>query len=142
MWKSVFDVGKILASLLAWVLCASLPADFGFAKPLGRGTQDQAGDIRRMRSQVAGLRPGTPIEVRFIGKEKVRAQLGDSDADGFTLQAQGSAASERRARFAEVNSLNVVRSKRGRTAAWVAMGVMTGVVVVALAVYLKYRSNE
>jgi len=88
------------------------------------------------------LRPGTLIEIRFISKEKVRARLGESDAEGFTVQTQGAAASQRRIAFAEVRSLRPVQSTRGRVATWIVAGALIGVVAVALAILLKERSNE
>jgi len=140
--KSIFEMRKVLACLLALVLSVSLVADSAFAKPFGHGPKSQANDISQIRAQVARLRPGTLIEVRFIGKEKERARLGESDADGFTLQIQGAAASERRVRFADVRSVRPVQSTRAKAAAWIVAGALIGVVVVALAVFLKERSNE
>lgn len=142
MLKPVFEVRKVLACLLALVLSVSLVADPAFAKPFAHGPKDQAKDISQIRTQVARLRPGTLVEVRFISKEKARARLGESDADGFTLQIQGAAASERRVRFADVRSLRPVQSTRGKVATWIVAGALIGVVVVALAVFLKERSNE
>jgi hypothetical protein len=142
MLKFISETRQFVACLLTLVLSVSLGADSAFAKPLGRGPKDQASDISQIRTQVAQLRPGTLIEVRFTSKEKVRARFGESDADGFTLQTQGAAASERRVKFAEVRSLRPVQSTRGRVATWIVAGALIGVVVVALAVYLKYRSNE
>lgn len=138
----IFEARRILASLLTIALSVSLSVDSGFAKPLGHGPKDQAGDISRILTQVARLRPGTLIEVRFISKEKVRARLGESDADGFTIRTQGAAASERRVKFAEVQSLRPVQSKRSRVVTWIVAGALVGVVVVALALFLKEKSNE
>ena len=138
MLKTVFRVRGTLASVLALLLWM----DFGIAKPGRLGSDDQAGDTTRIRGQVAGLQPGTPIEVRFISNEKVRAQLGSRDADGFTLRVQGSGAPERRVRFVEVKSLKVVQSRHGRMGLWITLGVVAAVVVVALAIYTKYRNNE
>jgi hypothetical protein len=142
MLKSIFEARKAPACLLTMVLSVSLGADSAFAKPLGHGPKDQASDVSQIRTQVARLRPGTLIEIRFISKEKVRARLGESDAEGFTVQTQGAAASQRRIAFAEVRSLRPVQSTRGRVATWIVAGALIGVVAVALAILLKERSNE
>ena len=138
----IFEARRTLASLLTIALSVSLSVDSGFAKPLGHGPKDQAGDISQIRTQVARLRPGALIEVRFTSKEKVRARLGENDADGFTIRTQGTAASERRVKFAEVRSLRPLQSKRSGVVTWIVAGALVGVVVVALAVFLKEKSNE
>jgi hypothetical protein len=135
MLMFIFGARHPLAWLLTLVLSGAVLTDSGFART-------PAGDASRIRSQVSQLHLGTIVEVRFINQEKVRARLASSDAEGFTLQAQDPAASERRVSFAEVKSLKAVQSRRSKVATWIVAGALIGVVVVALAVYLTYRHNE
>ena len=141
MSSSVASARKALASGLMFVLAASLAADSGFARPAANG-RDQASDASRLREQVAHLPPGGLIEVRFVGREKVRGRLGVFESDGFTVKLQDPSASERRIAFADVKSVKAILSTRNRVASWIIVGVAVAVVVVVLAVYLTYHHNE
>jgi hypothetical protein len=124
-----------------FVLAASLATDSGFARPAANGRQDQAGHASRLREQVAHLPPGGLIEVRLLSREKVRGRLGVVESDAFAIKLQG-AASERRIAFADVKSVKAIPSTRSSVVGWIIAGVVIGVVVVALAVYLTFRHNE
>ena len=136
--RFIFAIRKILALVVVLVLWT----DSGAARPLPRGPQDQTDHIAKIRSQVAGLKPGTHIVVRLMDKQKLRGQLGASDADGFTLQTLGPPAAERRVSFAGVKSLTTVSSKGVRAATWIIAGAVVAVVVIAVALLLEFKHNS
>lgn len=125
---------KVLATLLAVLLWA----DAGFAKH-PREPGDRAAEIRAIRTRLAALHPGTPVELRLLSGEKVRGRLVSDDPAGLTLRQNTSA---RYIRMDDVKSLKPVPSKGGRVVIWICAGALIGVVVVALAILLKERSNE
>ena len=134
----VFAIRKTLALVVVFVLWT----DPGAARLFARSPKDQTNHIAKIRTQVAAINPGKQIEVRLMDKQKLRGQLGASDAEGFTLQMQGAAPSERRVSFAEVKSLTAVSGKGVRVVTWIIAGAVVAVVVVALAIYLQFRHNE
>ena len=136
--RFTFAIRKILALVAVLVLWT----DSGVARPLPHGPQDQADHIAKIRSQVAGIKPGKLIQVRLMDKQKLRGQLGASDADGFTLQTQGRAAAERRVSFAEVKSVTTVSSKGVRATTWIIAGAVVAVFVIAVVVFLAEKHNE
>lgn len=138
----VMAARKFLASGLMFVFVASLAADSGFARPAANGRRGQAGDVSRLREQVAHLPPGGLIEVRLVSDEKVRGRLGAVESDAFALKLQDGSPSERRIAFADVKSVKAILSRGNRVASWIIVGVGVAVVVVVLAVYLTYRHNE
>lgn len=107
-----------------------------------RGPQNQTNHIAKIRSQVANLKPGTHLVVKLMDKQEVRGQLGASDADGFTLQTQGSLAAERRVSFAEIKSVTRPSSKGLRAATFIIAGVVVAAVVIGVVFLLAERHNE
>jgi hypothetical protein len=132
---------KILASALMLVLAASLVQDSVFARPAANGRRDRAGDASRLREQVAHLPAAGLIEVRLVSRERVRGCLGVVESDAFAIKLQD-AAPERRIAFADVKSVKAIPSTRSSVVGWIVAGVVIGVVVIALAVYLSFRHNE
>jgi len=126
---------KTLASLLMFVFAASLPTDSVFASPAANGS------FGRLRRQVAHLRAGALIEVRFLNRENVRGRLGAVDPDGFALKLHASA-SERHIAFAEVKSVKAIQSKGSKVAVWIVVGVLVVAVVAAIGVYLTFRHSK
>lgn len=124
------------------MLAASVATDSVFARPAANGRGDQAGDASRLREQVAHLPAGGLIEVRLVTREKVRGRLGVVESDGFAIKLQDPSASEHRIAFADVKSVKAIQGRGGRVVGWIVAGVVIGVVVVALAVYLTFRHNE
>jgi hypothetical protein len=127
---------KTLASVLMFVFAASVLTDSVFASPAANGS-----DFGRLRRQVAHLRAGALIEVRFLNRENVRGRLGAVDPDGFALKLHASA-SERHVAFAEVKSVKAIQSKGSRVATWIVAGVLVLAVVAAIGVYLTFRHSK
>lgn len=125
---------KTLASVLMFVL-ASLSADSLFATPAN------AGGSGRLRAQVAHLRAGARIEVRFVDQDRVRGRLGAVEPDGFALKLEDGSASERHIAFADVKSVKAIQSTRTKVAVWIVAGVVIVAVVAAVGVYLTFRHS-
>jgi hypothetical protein len=134
------EARRALASVLMSVLVAPLATAPAFARSAATGRRDQAGDASRLREQIAHLRAGARIEVRFVNRETVRGRLGAVEPDGFALMPQDRSASERRVAFAEVTSVKAIQS-RGKVAVEVGVVVVAAVGVAALVIDLAVRSS-
>jgi len=139
MCSFVIEARKTLASVLIFVLAASLTTNSVFARSAANGSSEQAGDASRLREQVAHLPASALIEVRFVNREKVRGRLGAVEPDGFALMPQDRSASERRVAFTDVKSVKAIQSKRS-VATKIAVVVVAGACVAALVIYLAARN--
>jgi hypothetical protein len=93
--------------------------------------------------QVSRLRQGSFIEIRYLDGKKERGYLVATASDGIDVQKNDRRnAPPHRVAFAEVKSVRAVEPSHTPPAAWIAAGVIVGVVVAAVIVYAIFRHNE
>jgi hypothetical protein len=119
---------RLLAIVLALALSYQVSADSETARP-------------DPKDQIANLAPGTKMTVTTKSGEVVRGHFSSMAGDHFTL-ATGRAKTLRSISYAEVDKVTVQPKTHTPPGAWIAFGVIVGVVVIAVAVFFIERHNE
>ena len=97
----------------------------------------------RIKNQINSIRPGTYIEIKLNDGSKERGYLSSVESDGFSIRSgDPKTGVEARTPFDRVRSVKTVMPAHTPALAWIATGIVAGVVVAALVVYLVFRGNE
>jgi hypothetical protein len=96
-----------------------------------------------IQQQLVEINPGALIQVRLGDKSKMRGRLGKISQDGFLiLSATGGEVKEQKLAFADVQSVKEIeRHHRGRTAAYILVGVAAGVGILMLIAVIAYATS-
>ena len=100
------------------------------------------GQTTSLAKQIHNLLSEILVEVRLQSGLKERGHLAERTANGFELKPVNAARGNQHSiAFGEVQSIRKIEKTHTPIAAWIAFGAIVGVVVVAVAAYLVFRSN-
>ncbi|MFN7998217.1 MAG: hypothetical protein U0Q18_31640 [Bryobacteraceae bacterium] len=96
-----------------------------------------------IRDQVARIPIGASIEIRLRDAPKLQGSLSARDETSLTAKTgEGANAKEERVAYDRIRSVKLrQRAHVARTIAWIAAGVVVGIVVIAVVLYAKVRNN-
>jgi hypothetical protein len=108
-----------------------------------RAPQEQASAKSSLKQRVLEIPPLSMVEIRLNNKERLRGRLGQVTDEGFVVKiAQKDKTEDRTLAFGDVKSIKTEKtgSHAGKVTAWIAIGVLAGVVIFILA--LRYSISH
>lgn len=102
----------------------------GIVLLLAAQVPSESGSLATLQDQVSSIKPGSRIEVRLVGNEKVRGKLNAVSAHGITIQL--ASGGERVFTFGEITSVKRVNPGRVMYAI-IAVVVVVGLVILGAA---------